>query len=78
MRWPVEVVLDMVASGMGIDEILADHPELEREDIVACLQYAADHQGWRLPEHTFLEWYACPRSTTYADIGSGITPHEVR
>ncbi len=35
MRWPVEVVLDMVASGMGIDEILADH-----EDIVACLQYA--------------------------------------
>ena len=40
MRWPVEVVLDLVASGMGIDEILADHPELEREDIVACLQYA--------------------------------------
>lgn len=40
MRWPVEVVLDLVASGMSIDEILADHPELEREDIVACLQYA--------------------------------------
>ena len=40
MRWPVEVVLDMMASGMGIDEILTDHPELEREDIVACLQYA--------------------------------------
>jgi len=40
MRWPVEVVLDMVASGMHIEEILADHPELEREDIVACLEYA--------------------------------------
>lgn len=40
MRWPVEVVLDLVASGMSIEEILADHPELEREDIVACLQYA--------------------------------------
>lgn len=40
MRWPVEVVLDLVASGTSIDEILADHPELEREDIVACLQYA--------------------------------------
>jgi uncharacterized protein (DUF433 family) len=25
---------------MSIDEILADHPELEREDIVECLQYA--------------------------------------
>lgn len=40
MRWPVEVVLDMVASGMSIDDILADHPELEREDIIACLHYA--------------------------------------
>jgi len=40
MRWPVEVVLDLVSSGMPVEEILADHPELEREDIVACLQYA--------------------------------------
>jgi uncharacterized protein (DUF433 family) len=40
MRWPVEVVLDMVSAGMQIDEILADHPELERDDINACLQYA--------------------------------------
>ena len=40
MRWPVEVVLDLVSSGMVIDDILADHLELEREDIVACLQYA--------------------------------------
>ncbi|WP_408645504.1 DUF433 domain-containing protein [Thioalkalivibrio paradoxus] len=40
MRWPVEVVLDLVGSGMTMDEIIADHPELEREDIVACLHYA--------------------------------------
>lgn len=40
MRWPVEVILDLVAAGMGLDEILADHPELEREDILACLHYA--------------------------------------
>jgi uncharacterized protein (DUF433 family) len=40
MRWPVEVVLDLVSSGMGFDEIVADHPELEREDILACLHYA--------------------------------------
>jgi sulfate adenylyltransferase (ADP) / ATP adenylyltransferase len=40
MRWPVEVVLDLVGSGMTMDEIIADHPELEREDIVACPQYA--------------------------------------
>jgi len=40
MRWPVEVILDLVASGITIDDILTDHPELEREDIIACLQYA--------------------------------------
>jgi uncharacterized protein (DUF433 family) len=40
MRWPVEVILDLIASGMTVDEILADHPEIEREDILACLGYA--------------------------------------
>lgn len=40
MRWPVAVVLDMLGAGMTIEQILADHPELEREDITASLQYA--------------------------------------
>lgn len=40
MRWPVEVILDLVGSEMSFDEILADHPELEKEDILAALQYA--------------------------------------
>ncbi len=40
MRWPVEVLLDLIASEMTWDEILEDHPELEREDIIAGLNYA--------------------------------------
>jgi uncharacterized protein (DUF433 family) len=40
LRWRVEVILDLVSSGMTVPEILADHPELEAEDITACLQYA--------------------------------------
>ncbi len=40
MRWPVEVILDLVGSEMSFDEILADHKELEKEDIIAALQYA--------------------------------------
>jgi uncharacterized protein (DUF433 family) len=40
MRWPVEVILDMLSSGMSIPEILEDHQELEKEDIIACLNYA--------------------------------------
>jgi uncharacterized protein (DUF433 family) len=40
MRWPVEIILDMMGSGMSITEILEDHPELEKEDILACLNFA--------------------------------------
>jgi uncharacterized protein (DUF433 family) len=40
MRWPVEVILDMLGSGMEISEILEDHPELEKEDVLAALYYA--------------------------------------
>ena len=40
MRWPVEIMLDLIASGMSFEEILTDHPELEKEDILAALAYA--------------------------------------
>jgi uncharacterized protein (DUF433 family) len=40
MRWPVEVIIDLIASGMTFDEIIADHPELEKDDILAALTYA--------------------------------------
>ena len=41
MRWPVEVVIDLIASGMSFENILQDHPELERDDILASLTYTA-------------------------------------
>lgn len=40
MRYPVENILELLASGMSIDELLLDYPDLEREDFLACLQYA--------------------------------------
>jgi uncharacterized protein (DUF433 family) len=40
MRWPVEVIIDMLGSGMSYEEILEDHPELDKEDILACLNFA--------------------------------------
>lgn len=40
MRWPVEVILDLLSSQMTMEEILSDHPELEKEDILASLNYA--------------------------------------
>ena len=41
LRYPVESVLQWLASGMTIEEILADYEDLAREDILACLDYAA-------------------------------------
>ena len=40
MRWPVEVIIDMLGSGMTIEQIIEDHPELEREDVLASLNFA--------------------------------------
>ncbi len=40
-RVTVSAVLGQLAGGAGIDELLADYPYLEREDILAALEYAA-------------------------------------
>lgn len=44
MRISVYDILEYMASGMSIEEILNDFPELKKEDILACLSYAADRE----------------------------------
>jgi len=44
MRITVYDVLEYLAGGMTEDEILADFPELTRDDIRACLAFAADRE----------------------------------
>jgi len=41
LRYPVETILELLSAGMTHDEILDDYPDLEREDILAVLDYAA-------------------------------------
>ncbi|MEO8285733.1 MAG: DUF433 domain-containing protein [Chloroflexota bacterium] len=41
LRYPVETILELLSSGMSIDDILADYEDLEREDILASLEFAA-------------------------------------
>lgn len=41
MRIRVSDVLELLAEGMSPDEILEEHPDLEREDIHACLRFAS-------------------------------------
>lgn len=44
MRITVYDVLDYLASGMSEDQIVRDFPDLTREDIHACLAFAADRE----------------------------------
>ncbi|MEQ8924797.1 MAG: DUF433 domain-containing protein [Fulvivirga sp.] len=39
-RYTVDLVLDLLAAGSSHQEILDDYPNLEEEDILACLAYA--------------------------------------
>jgi uncharacterized protein (DUF433 family) len=44
MRITVQDVLEYLASGMTEEEIIDDFPDLTREDIKACLAFAADRE----------------------------------
>jgi len=41
LRYPVEFILELLSSGMTTEEILKDYDDLEREDILAALLFAA-------------------------------------
>ena len=46
MRVTVGTIVGLIASGLTVDQVLADYPYLEREDILEALAYAA----WRAEE----------------------------
>lgn len=48
LRITVYDVLDYLASGMTTEDLLRDFPDLTREDIQACLAYAADRERGQL------------------------------
>jgi uncharacterized protein (DUF433 family) len=41
LRYPVEFILELLSSGISIEDILADYDDLERDDILAVLLFAA-------------------------------------
>lgn len=51
LRYPVETILELLASGMTTEELLDDYPDLEREDILAALEFGALATGMQQPVH---------------------------
>ena len=47
LRYPVELLLELLASGMTIEEILEDYPDLERDDLLAAPEFGAKTAGMR-------------------------------
>lgn len=47
LRYPVATLLDLLASGMTIEEIIDDYPDLERDDLLAALEFGALTSGMR-------------------------------
>ena len=41
LRYLVTMILDLLGSGMTAQDILVDYPDLEADDIQACMQFAA-------------------------------------
>ena len=51
LRYPVETILEYLASGDSPDEVLAEFPDLQREDLQACIQFATQSlklKSWQL------------------------------
>ncbi len=46
-RYTVESLLEPLVSGMTIDDVLEDHPDLERDDLLAVLEFGALAAGQR-------------------------------
>src|SRR4051812_7493299 len=46
MRITVYDVLTYIKSGMSVEDVLLDFPELIREDVLACIDYVADTGQW--------------------------------
>jgi uncharacterized protein (DUF433 family) len=44
LRITVYDVLAMLAQGMTTEQVLEDFPELEKEDVMACLAFAAERE----------------------------------
>lgn len=47
LRYPVENILELLAGGMSVEEILADYEDLDRDDILAALEFGALASGMR-------------------------------
>ena len=51
LRYPVESILEYLASGDSFADVLAEFPDLENEDLQACIQFATQSlklKSWQL------------------------------
>lgn len=47
LRYPVEMLLELLSAGMTVEQILVDYPDLQRDDLLAALAFGAKMAGTR-------------------------------
>jgi uncharacterized protein (DUF433 family) len=47
-RYTVESILELLSAGMTVDDLLSDYPDLERDDVLATLEFGARAAGRRV------------------------------
>lgn len=50
MRYPVDMILDLLSAGMTSDELLENYPDLKQADIWACLVFASKDSSFFYPQ----------------------------
>lgn len=66
LRYSVQMLLELLASGMSIEEVLADYPDLERDDLSRSLWVCGVDRGWpssRTPRRRVRLLAGCRRRT---------------
>lgn len=48
-RITVEILLEQIAAGASTDEVVAEYPQLSRENVLAAVAYARESCAWRRP-----------------------------
>ncbi len=51
LRYPVETLLEYMAAGDSFEDVLGEFPDLEHEDLLACIQFANQSlklRSWQL------------------------------
>lgn len=50
-RYSIDLILDLLSSGMSYDEVIDDYPAIQKDDILACISYASKLSKFKIVQN---------------------------